>query len=36
VVDSADSVENVESSLSMLREGVRPKQLEDAGVEANG
>jgi Flp pilus assembly protein CpaB len=35
VVDSADSVENVESSLSMLREGVRPKQLEDAGVEAN-
>ena len=35
VVDSADSVENVESSGSMLREGVRPKQLEDAGVEAN-
>jgi Flp pilus assembly protein CpaB len=35
VVDGADSAENVESSLSMLREGVRPKQLEDAGVEAN-
>jgi len=35
VVDSADSAENVESSFSMLREGVRPKQLEDAGVEAN-
>ncbi len=35
VVDSADSVENVESSRSMLREGVRPKQLDDAGVEGN-
>lgn len=35
VVDSADSAENVESSHSMLHEGVRPKQLDDAGVEAN-
>ena len=31
-VDAADSPENVESSHSLLREGVRPKQLEDAGV----
>lgn len=31
-VDAADSPENVESSRSILREGVRPKQLEDAGV----
>ncbi len=31
-VDAADSPENVESSYSLLREGVRPKQLEDAGV----
>jgi Flp pilus assembly protein CpaB len=30
-VDAADSPENVESSYSLLREGVRPKQLEDAG-----
>lgn len=33
--DAADSPENVESSQSMLLEGVRPKQLEDAGVEGN-
>jgi len=33
-VDAADSPENVESSYSLLREGVRPKQLEDAGVGA--
>jgi Flp pilus assembly protein CpaB len=31
-VDAADSPENVESSYSLLREGVRPKQLEDAGL----
>ena len=30
-VEAADSPENVESALSLLREGVRPKQLEDAG-----
>jgi Flp pilus assembly protein CpaB len=30
--DAADSPENVESSFSMLVEGVRPKQLEAAGV----
>ena len=30
--DAADSPENVESWYSVLREGVRPKQLEDAGV----
>ena len=29
---AADSPENVEGSLSVLREGVRPKQLDDAGV----
>jgi len=34
-VDAADSPENVESSRSILREGVRPKQLEDAGVGGN-
>jgi len=33
--DAADSPENVESSHSLLLEGVRPKQLEDAGVEGN-
>jgi Flp pilus assembly protein CpaB len=32
VADAADSPENVESALSMLVEGVRPKQLEAAGV----
>lgn len=32
VADAADSPENVESSYSMLVEGVRPKQLEAAGV----
>jgi Flp pilus assembly protein CpaB len=32
VADAADSPENVESGLSMLIEGVRPKQLEAAGV----
>jgi pilus assembly protein CpaB len=32
---AADSPENVEGSLSILREGVRPKQLEDAGVGSN-
>ncbi|HEX4746917.1 MAG TPA: Flp pilus assembly protein CpaB [Gaiellaceae bacterium] len=31
-IDSADSPENVESWYSVLREGVRPKQLEDAGA----
>lgn len=31
-VDAADSAENVESGYSLLREGVRPKQLEDAGI----
>jgi Flp pilus assembly protein CpaB len=31
-VDAADSPENVESAHSLLREGVRPKQLEDARV----
>lgn len=31
-VDAVDSPENVESSYSLLREGVRPKQLEDAGL----
>jgi len=30
--DAADSPENVESWYSVLREGVRPKQLEDAGA----
>jgi Flp pilus assembly protein CpaB len=30
--DSADSPENVESVYSVLREGVSPKQLQDAGV----
>ena len=30
--DAADSPENVESAYSMLREGVTPKQLDDAGV----
>jgi len=32
--DAADSPENVESWYSVLREGVRPKQLEDAGARA--
>ena len=31
--DAADSPENVESWYSVLREGVRPKQLDDAGVD---
>ena len=31
--DAADSPENVESWYSVLREGVRQKQLDDAGVE---
>jgi pilus assembly protein CpaB len=31
-IDSADSPENVESWYSVLREGVRPKQLDDAGA----
>jgi Flp pilus assembly protein CpaB len=31
-IDAADSPENVESWYSVLREGVRPKQLEDAGA----
>jgi Flp pilus assembly protein CpaB len=31
-VDAADSPENVESWYSVLREGVRAKQLDDAGV----
>ena len=31
-VDAADSPENVESAYSVLREGVDPKQLEDARV----
>ena len=31
-VDAADSPENVESAHSLLREGVRPKQLNDARV----
>jgi Flp pilus assembly protein CpaB len=35
-VDAADSPENVESSHSLLREGVRPKQLEDAGLTTGG
>jgi Flp pilus assembly protein CpaB len=34
VVDAADSPENVESAASLLREGVRPKQLAETGVEA--
>ena len=33
VTDAADSPENVESSDSILREGVRQKQLDDAGVD---
>jgi Flp pilus assembly protein CpaB len=33
-VDAADSPENVESAHSVLREGVRPKQLDDARVGA--
>lgn len=33
---AADSPENVESARSMLVEGVRPNQLEDAAVEGNG
>jgi Flp pilus assembly protein CpaB len=33
-IDAADSPENVESSHSLVREGVSPKQLEDAGVAA--
>ncbi len=32
-IDAADSPENVESWYSVLREGVRQKQLNDAGVE---
>jgi Flp pilus assembly protein CpaB len=32
--DAADSPENVESAYSLLREGVRPKQLDDARVGA--
>lgn len=35
-VEAADSPENVESSYSLLREGVRPKQLEDAGLASAG
>jgi pilus assembly protein CpaB len=35
-VDAADSAENVESGYSMLVEGVRPKQLEDARVGSEG
>ena len=31
-IDAADSPENVESAYSLLHEGVRPKQLEDARV----
>lgn len=31
-IDAADSPENVESAHSLLREGVRPKQLDDARV----
>lgn len=31
---AADSPENVEGSLSVLREGVQPKQLDDAGANA--
>ena len=31
-VEAADSPENVESWYSVLREGVRQKQLDDAGV----
>jgi hypothetical protein len=31
-IDAADSPENVESWYSVLREGVRQKQLEDAGA----
>jgi Flp pilus assembly protein CpaB len=34
--DATDSPENVESSLSLLREGVAPKQLEEAGVSFGG
>lgn len=34
VVGAADSPENVESARSMLVEGVKPKQLEDARVDA--
>lgn len=36
VADAADSPENVESSYSLLREGVRPKQLDAAGVGREG
>ena len=32
-IDAADSPENVESWYSVLREGVRQKQLDDAGVD---
>ena len=32
-IDAADSPENVESWYSVLREGVRQKQLNDAGVD---
>ena len=35
-IDAADSPENVESGYSLLREGVRPKQLEDAGIATAG
>ena len=31
-IDAADSPENVESAHSVLREGVSPKQLDDARV----
>jgi hypothetical protein len=31
--DAADSPENVESWYSILREGVRQKQLDDAGAD---
>ena len=35
-VDAADSAENVESAHSLLVEGVRPKQLEDARLGSQG
>ena len=34
-VKAADSPENVESGLSLLREGVRPAELGAAGLEEN-
>lgn len=36
VADATDSPENIESSLSLLREGATPKQLEEAGFSFGG